>query len=174
MEGSGRHDFVRRLTIFVAKRDLAPFEEAKLYGHNATHALIGYLAERKGCKFMSDAGRDRDLARWWMIDHAGPRRYLASLTPDYVRDLAGGELDRGAPFALSRLLRELHAGSDTYPDRYDIEEPCGRIGFIYDLLLNLYDTPIRRQIFEGPVEAWFRGRLGGVEGAISAETREAG
>jgi mannitol-1-phosphate 5-dehydrogenase len=35
--------FVRGITVFEEKEDLLPFEEAKLYGHNATHALSGYL-----------------------------------------------------------------------------------------------------------------------------------
>ena len=39
------------------KKDIYPFEEAKLYGHNASHFLLGVLAARMGCKFMSDAVR---------------------------------------------------------------------------------------------------------------------
>jgi len=46
--------FQRGLTVFEEKSDLLPFEEAKLYGHNATHALLGYLAYQKGLRFMSD------------------------------------------------------------------------------------------------------------------------
>ena len=37
--------FRRGIDVFVEKDDLLPFEEAKLYGHNAIHALIGYLAD---------------------------------------------------------------------------------------------------------------------------------
>src|SRR5688572_10438688 len=33
---------------FEEKADLEPFEEAKLYGHNATHALAAYLASLRG------------------------------------------------------------------------------------------------------------------------------
>ena len=40
--------FQRGIEVFDEKDDLVPFEEAKLYGHNATHALIGYLAQRRG------------------------------------------------------------------------------------------------------------------------------
>lgn len=40
--------FDRSLTCFAAKEDLAPFEEAKLYGHNATHALAAYLGREVG------------------------------------------------------------------------------------------------------------------------------
>jgi len=54
-------DFKRGITVFEEKNDLLPFEEAKLYGHNATHALIGYLARRKGYQFMSDVKDDQEL-----------------------------------------------------------------------------------------------------------------
>jgi mannitol-1-phosphate 5-dehydrogenase len=54
-------DFQRGIEVFVEKPDLLPFEEAKLYGHNAAHALLGYLAQRKGCRFMSDAREDKPL-----------------------------------------------------------------------------------------------------------------
>lgn len=36
--------FQRGLDVFVEKPDLLPFEEAKLYGHNAIHAMGAYLA----------------------------------------------------------------------------------------------------------------------------------
>ncbi len=49
------------IDVFVEKQDLLPFEEAKLYGHNATHALVGYLAARKGAETMSEALADPDL-----------------------------------------------------------------------------------------------------------------
>ena len=42
--------FQRGIGAFIEKPDLLPFEEAKLYGHNAVHALMGYLAARKGCR----------------------------------------------------------------------------------------------------------------------------
>jgi mannitol-1-phosphate 5-dehydrogenase len=56
-------DFRRGITVFEEKADLLPFEEAKLYGHNATHALIGYLARRKKYRFISDVANDRELLR---------------------------------------------------------------------------------------------------------------
>jgi len=46
--------FERGIEVFEEKADLLPFEEAKLYGHNATHALLGYLASEQGFQFMSD------------------------------------------------------------------------------------------------------------------------
>jgi mannitol-1-phosphate 5-dehydrogenase len=53
-------DFQRGLDVFEEKTLLLPFEEAKLYGHNAAHALMGYLAHRRGLQFMSDV-RDTEL-----------------------------------------------------------------------------------------------------------------
>lgn len=67
-------DFRRGIAVFEEKNDLLPFEEAKLYGHNATHALIGYLARRKGVRFMSDVRNDPsllDLAREAFIKESG-------------------------------------------------------------------------------------------------------
>ena len=57
-------DFKRGLTVFEEKDDLLPFEEAKLYGHNATHALIGYLLRERGAAFMSEAAADPELIRY--------------------------------------------------------------------------------------------------------------
>jgi len=64
--------FQRGITVFEEKPDLLPFEEAKLYGHNAVHALIGYLAQRQGCRFMSDTGPVlMTLAREAFIEESG-------------------------------------------------------------------------------------------------------
>lgn len=66
--------FRRGLEAFEEKPDLLPFEEAKLYGHNATHALIGYLLHAGGATFMSEAVRDPkvlDLARDAFVRESG-------------------------------------------------------------------------------------------------------
>ncbi len=47
-------DFVRGITSFEERADLRPFEEAKLFGHNATHALAGYLSALTGLEQMAD------------------------------------------------------------------------------------------------------------------------
>lgn len=52
--------FERGLKTFEEKSDLLPFEEAKLYGHNAAHALMGYLAHREGIHSMSQV-RGREI-----------------------------------------------------------------------------------------------------------------
>ena len=46
--------FERGINVFKEKGNLIPFEEAKLFGHNATHALIGYLGLMKGAKFIAE------------------------------------------------------------------------------------------------------------------------
>ena len=66
--------FKRGIEAFIEKPDLLPFEEAKLYGHNAVHALMGYLAARKGCRFMSEAAGDQalmQLARGAFVEESG-------------------------------------------------------------------------------------------------------
>ncbi len=47
-------EVVRGITVFEEKTDLLPFEEAKLFGHNAVHALLGYLAAFEGLGVMSE------------------------------------------------------------------------------------------------------------------------
>ncbi len=46
--------FRRGIVVFQEKPDLLPFEEAKLYGHNATHALAAYLAMIAGIERIAD------------------------------------------------------------------------------------------------------------------------
>ena len=58
---SDAHGLERGLTQLIEKRDLLPFEEAKLFGHNAIHAAIGSLALDKGLTMMAEAGADRDI-----------------------------------------------------------------------------------------------------------------
>lgn len=52
----------RGITAFEEKADLLPFEEAKLFGHNATHALIGYLGAARGLEWVADAGAVPEIA----------------------------------------------------------------------------------------------------------------
>jgi mannitol-1-phosphate/altronate dehydrogenase len=66
--------FQRGIEVFVEKDDLLPFEEAKLYGHNAIHALIGYLARLRGLTTMAEAAHHGDVmaaARAAFIDESG-------------------------------------------------------------------------------------------------------
>jgi len=53
--------FRRQIRVFEEKDDLLPFEEAKLYGHNAVHALLGYLGRLRGHEVMSAISADERL-----------------------------------------------------------------------------------------------------------------
>jgi mannitol-1-phosphate 5-dehydrogenase len=46
--------FRRGIEVFEEKQDLLPFEEAKLYGHNATHALAAYIGAMTGARRITD------------------------------------------------------------------------------------------------------------------------
>jgi mannitol-1-phosphate 5-dehydrogenase len=46
--------FRRGIAVFEEKDNLLPFEEAKLYGHNATHALAAYVGAMRGVQFIAD------------------------------------------------------------------------------------------------------------------------
>jgi mannitol-1-phosphate 5-dehydrogenase len=50
--------FRRGIGVFEEKADLKPFEEAKLYGHNAIHAWLGFHARARGLRHIADVGRD--------------------------------------------------------------------------------------------------------------------
>ncbi len=46
--------FERGISVFEEKPDLLPFEEAKLYGHNATHALAAFVGAVRGIRRIAD------------------------------------------------------------------------------------------------------------------------
>lgn len=67
-------DFVRGIEVFVEQPDLAPFAEAKLYGHNAGHALAAYLAHQLGYRRIDELGQRPDVldfARAAMVEESG-------------------------------------------------------------------------------------------------------
>jgi mannitol-1-phosphate 5-dehydrogenase len=55
--------FAPGIDVFVEKDDLLPFEEAKLYGHNAIHALLGFVATLKGYAKMTEVKSDEALGQ---------------------------------------------------------------------------------------------------------------
>lgn len=90
----------RGIEVFVEKADLTPFAQAKLYGHNAGHALAAYLAHQLGFTRIDQlAGRPDVLhfvAQTMLAESGAPlcRRYAGCdpmFTPDgfrhYVDDL---------------------------------------------------------------------------------------
>ncbi|MHC4105608.1 MAG: mannitol dehydrogenase family protein, partial [Planctomycetota bacterium] len=56
-------DFKPGIDIFIEKDDLLPFEEAKLYGHNAVHSLLGFIAALKGYTKMTELANDTDIMK---------------------------------------------------------------------------------------------------------------
>jgi mannitol-1-phosphate 5-dehydrogenase len=54
-------NFTPGIRVFIEKEDLLPFEEAKLFGHNAIHALLAYLGASKGYKKMAELKNDREI-----------------------------------------------------------------------------------------------------------------
>ncbi len=54
-------DFRPGIEVFLEKEDLLPFEEAKLYGHNAIHALLAYLGALKGYTKMGELKSDSKI-----------------------------------------------------------------------------------------------------------------
>lgn len=113
--------FDRGIGAFIEKDDLLPFEEAKLYGHNATHALVGYLANARGCEYMSDVIADTELvefARRAFLDESGRgliARYSGVddlFTPEgyrkYAEDLLVRMMNPHLRDRVERIIRDSH------------------------------------------------------------------
>jgi len=122
--------FRRGIEVFVEKDELLPFEEAKLYGHNAIHALIAYLADLKGYETIADAGRDEWImttARKAFIDESGEalcRRHERLgerlFTREGYREYAEDLLDRMVRPTLNDLVSRVgrdHVRKLGYDDR---------------------------------------------------------
>ncbi len=111
--------FERGLGMFEEKTDLLPCEEAKLYGHNATHALLGYLANEKGYRFMSDCAADKELmqfAREAFLEESGralihkrggfDRLFTLEGYREYVDDLMERMVNPFLRDAVDRVIRD--------------------------------------------------------------------
>ena len=55
--------FKQGIEVFIEKDNLLPFEEAKLYGHNAIHALLGFLGALKGYAAMTEIKQDSAIMK---------------------------------------------------------------------------------------------------------------
>jgi mannitol-1-phosphate 5-dehydrogenase len=95
--------FHRGIEVFEEKPDLLPFEEAKLYGHNAVHALAAYMGMTAGVKYVADLQEVPgviDFLRDALIEESGTalrRRYAhvdALFTPEGYRHYADDLLTR--------------------------------------------------------------------------------
>jgi mannitol-1-phosphate/altronate dehydrogenase len=54
-------NYRRGIEVFQEKDNLLPFEEAKLFGHNAVHSMLGFFAALRGYTFMSEIRNDPKL-----------------------------------------------------------------------------------------------------------------
>ena len=53
--------FSKGIEVFLEKEELLPFEEAKLFGHNAVHSMLGFLAYQRKYNYMSEIKNDKEL-----------------------------------------------------------------------------------------------------------------
>jgi mannitol-1-phosphate 5-dehydrogenase len=96
--------YQRGIECFAEKGDLSPFADAKLHGHNAVHALIGYLADLRVYETIAKAGDDEelmDVARGALLEECGPALLARHgptgdelFTPEGWREHAEDLLDR--------------------------------------------------------------------------------
>jgi mannitol-1-phosphate 5-dehydrogenase len=86
-----RTPFHRGIAVFEEKRNLLPFEEAKLYGHNATHALAAYIGAIRGVERIADLREVpgiRPFLRAAFIEESGEAlvRKHAGVDPLFTRE----------------------------------------------------------------------------------------
>ena len=109
--------FRRGIEVFEEKPDLLPFEEAKLYGHNAVHALFGYLAHAEGCAFISEASSAlqryageafiEESGRALIAKHAGvDALFTAKGFEAYALDLLERMVNPWLQDAVERVIRD--------------------------------------------------------------------
>lgn len=155
--------FERGIQVFAGKDNLLPFEEAKLYGHNAIHATIAYLADLRDLHTIADAAAHRDImsiAREAFLKESGAtliRRHEdlndPLFTPDGYREFADDLLERMVNPNLNDLVERVRRDPVRklgYQDRlygtmrlaleYGVEPRCLALGGAAALL-----SMIRRQ-----------------------------
>ena len=105
----------RGIQEFQEKEQLLPFEEAKLYGHNATHALLGYLGSLLSVQNVADLVEVPGLlpfARAAFLEESGAAliRKYTGLDPLFTRsgymDFTDDLLNRMTnPFLVDKIER---------------------------------------------------------------------
>jgi mannitol-1-phosphate 5-dehydrogenase len=112
-------DFHRGISAFEEKDDLGPFEDAKLYGHNAVHALLGHLAHERRLSTMDQVRSFKKLlgiARGAFIEEcgAGLRKKHAEADPlfseagwmSYAEDLLARMTNPFLRDSIARVIRD--------------------------------------------------------------------
>ncbi len=111
----------RQVRSLYEKKNLYPFEEAKLYGHNAVHFLLGMLGKTRSCAFMSELAQHPDLmavARAAFVGESGAalvKKYAALQDElftekgftEYADDLLKRMTNPFLKDAVSRITRDL-------------------------------------------------------------------
>ncbi|MFA5689772.1 MAG: hypothetical protein WC959_11620 [Kiritimatiellales bacterium] len=110
----------RSIQGLIDKPDLFPFEEAKLYGHNAVHFWIGLHAQRAGNQFMHEVAGNAEIlipARRAFIEESGAalcRKYSGVdelFTPDgfsaYADDLLSRMVNPSLTDRVDRVCRDM-------------------------------------------------------------------
>ena len=90
------------------RKNLEPFEEAKLYGHNASHLVLALLARQRGCRFMAEAAGMPELletTRRVLVEECGValRRKFAGCDPFFEPE----EYTRWAEELIRRMVSPL-------------------------------------------------------------------
>jgi len=113
------------ITAFEEKPDLLPFEEAKLYGHNAIHAAMGFMCAEAGLVAMSGLCHDAErygIVRRAFVEEAGvalvrkhahtgdplfTSRGMTAYAEDLLRRMTNPHLGDTAARAIRDPLRKL-------------------------------------------------------------------
>lgn len=113
-------DFKPGIEVLVEKDDLLAFEEAKLYGHNAIHSLLGFIGALKGYTTMTELkddkaimqiGRDAFLqesgaALIKKYAHLDDELFTQAGFNDYVEDLLERMTNPYLGDAIARVVRD--------------------------------------------------------------------
>jgi mannitol-1-phosphate 5-dehydrogenase len=114
-------DFHPGIDIFIEKDDLMPFEEAKLYGHNAIHSLLGFIGALKGYTKMTELANDPALMQIGRAaysreygaalikknSHLGDELFTDSGFKDYTEDLLTRMTNPFLGDTVARVVRDI-------------------------------------------------------------------
>jgi mannitol-1-phosphate/altronate dehydrogenase len=153
-------DFKPGIGVFIEKDNLLPFEEAKLYGHNAIHSLLGFLGAVKGAVSMTELkadgavmeiGRDAFLQESGAAlikkhAHLGDDLFTEAGYRDYAEDLLERMTNSHLGDTVARVTRDIRRkleidgrifGTMQLALKYDIEPHNMALGAIAGLAVLL-------------------------------------
>ena len=113
-------DFKPGIEVFIEKDDLLAFEEAKLYGHNAIHSLLGFIGAVKGYTRMTELANDQAVmqisraaflkecgaALMKKYAHLGDELFTEAGFKSYARDLLGRMTNSYLGDTVVRVVRD--------------------------------------------------------------------